>query len=168
MKSNKNIEDVKKKEADLRTVLNVKPKEVINENAPSTLIKRVVGDAIFDDNNLEEIHSHKNETVEVCDYVTNEDCLGPLTKLKIKENQKSTAKFVNESPLEFIDISSEEYRIYEFNNGKTIMISEPLKLNVSKSGGHRLFDNSGLSHYIPQGWVRISWKAKSGRPNFVK
>src|SRR6201985_106076 len=60
------------------------------------------------------------------------------------------SQFKNESSLEFTDISSEEYRIYEFNNGKTVMISEPLKLNVAKSGGHRIFDGSGISHYIPQ------------------
>ncbi len=77
-------------------------------------------------------------------------------------------KFINESSLEFTDISSEEYRIYEFNNGKTVMISEPLKLNVAKSGGHRIYDNSGVSHYIPQGWIHLSWRAKSGQPNFVK
>lgn len=80
----------------------------------------------------------------------------------------TTTSFKNESYLEFIDISSEEYRIYEFNNGKTVMISEPLKLNIAKSGGHRIYDNSGVSHYIPQGWCHLSWRSKSGQPNFVK
>lgn len=91
-------------------------------------------------------------------------------KLKEIEDKKAIpeAQFINQSSLEFTDISSEQYRIYEFNNGKTIMISEPLRLNVSKNGGHRLYDGSGVSHYIPQGWVHISWKAKPNQPNFVK
>ncbi len=94
-------------------------------------------------------------------------------KLKEIETKKTVSEapetyFLNESNLEFTDISSEQYRIYEFNNGKIVMIVEPLKLNVSKSGGHRVFDNSGISHYIPQGWCHLSWKTKLGKPNFVK
>lgn len=86
-----------------------------------------------------------------------------------KENTKMTQpQFINESNLEFTDISSEQYRIYEFNNGKTIMIVEPLRLNVSKNGGHRVYDNSGISHYIPQGWIHLHWRSKPGKPNFVK
>lgn len=76
--------------------------------------------------------------------------------------------FRNQSNLVFTDISSEAYRSYEFSNGKVIRIDEPLKLNVSPSGGHRLFDASGTSHYIPKGWVWLKWKAKKGFPNFVK
>lgn len=87
---------------------------------------------------------------------------------KLKKEPVLQDDFINESKLEFTDISSEQYRIYEFNNGKTIMIAEPLRLNISKSGGHRLYDSSGVSHYIPQGWVRVSWKSKPNQPNFVK
>jgi hypothetical protein len=76
--------------------------------------------------------------------------------------------FQNESGLEFTDISSETYRQYEYSNGKIVRIDEPLRLHVSKSGGHRLFDSSGVSHYIPKGWVRLQWKAREGKPHFVK
>jgi hypothetical protein len=75
--------------------------------------------------------------------------------------------FINETTLEFTDISSEAYREYEFEN-KTIRIENPLKLNVSASGGHRLFDAAGNSHYIPSGWLRVTWKAKTGYAHFVK
>jgi len=77
-------------------------------------------------------------------------------------------EFKNDSGLDFSDISSEEYRVYEFSNGKTVHIHNPLRLNVSKSGGHRVFDSNGISHYIPQGWVHLSWKAREGQPHFVK
>jgi hypothetical protein len=76
--------------------------------------------------------------------------------------------FKNESGLVFADISSEEFRLYEFPNGVIVRIDHPQQLHVSDSGGHRLFDGSGYSHYIPQGWIRLTWKAKDGQPNFVK
>jgi hypothetical protein len=91
-----------------------------------------------------------------------------LNEIETKKSIPEEFKFLNESNLEFTDISSEQYRIYEFNNGKIVMIVEPLKLNVSKSGGHRVYDSSGISHYIPQGWCHLSWKTKLGKPNFVK
>lgn len=76
--------------------------------------------------------------------------------------------FKNESGLKFVDISSEEYRTYEFPGKEFIMIASPQMLHVSASGGHRVFDAQGISHYIPKGWVHLFWKAKDGQPNFVK
>jgi hypothetical protein len=77
-------------------------------------------------------------------------------------------RFNNASNLNFTDISSEEYRTYHFTSGYTIRIDAPTLLNVSPSGGHRLFDASGMSHYIPKGWVHLKWKARPGSPHFVK
>lgn len=76
--------------------------------------------------------------------------------------------FINKSGLDFVDISSEEWREYNFGNGNVVKIDGPLKLNVSKTGGHRLFDNDGVSHYVPSGWKHLKWKSKGGQPNFVK
>ncbi len=75
--------------------------------------------------------------------------------------------FKNESGLDFSDISSEQYRTYTFPT-TVVTIKEPTHLNVSASGGHRLFDVSGKSHYIPTGWVHLEWEAKKGQPNFVR
>lgn len=75
--------------------------------------------------------------------------------------------FINESSNKFVDISSEAYRTYVFPDNQLVRIEEPLQLSVS-AGGHRLFDNNGVSHYIPKGWIQLSWKAKDGSPNFVK
>ena len=75
----------------------------------------------------------------------------------------------NESGLKFTDISSEEYRIYHYDGILNfVRIDNPVALNVSKAGGHRLFDGQGVSHYIPKGWRRLEWKAKEGAPHFVK
>lgn len=77
-------------------------------------------------------------------------------------------EFRNESGHTFTDISSEQYRIYTFPNREFVRIDEPLKLSVASSGGHRIFDASGHSHYIPKGWLQITWAAKEGQPHFVK
>lgn len=83
------------------------------------------------------------------------------------ETGLKTPTFINESGLKFTDISSEKYRQYVF--GKDIVtIIEPLWLHVSSSGGHRLFDAAGKSHYVVKGWHEIQWEAKEGQPHFVK
>lgn len=82
--------------------------------------------------------------------------------------KENAMDFVNESGLEFSDISSESEREYTFESGVSVLILGPLKLNVSASGGHRVFDSSGDSHYIPSGWVHLRWTAKNGGPHFVK
>jgi len=76
--------------------------------------------------------------------------------------------FFNTSGLEFKDISSEVNRTYTFANGGKLLIKKPLKLNVSKSGGHRIFDAEGYSYYIKpgEGWY-IVWEVEKDKPNFV-
>jgi len=75
--------------------------------------------------------------------------------------------FNNQSSNVFVDISSEQFRTYRFANGEEVTIKEPLQLSVSTSG-HRLFDNDGVSHYVPKGWIHLKWKVKEGQPHFVK
>lgn len=68
--------------------------------------------------------------------------------------------------LKFTDISSEQWRVYRFADYQ-VHIDKPLALNVSRSGGHRIWDEMGISHYIPRGWHHLSWLSKLGEPNFV-
>jgi hypothetical protein len=75
-------------------------------------------------------------------------------------------QFENQSGLEFVDISSEEWREYTFASGASLRIEHPLRLNVGEHG-HRIYDADGISHYIPFGWIHLKWKAKDGSPNFV-
>lgn len=72
----------------------------------------------------------------------------------------------NESENSFVNISSEEFRVYNFGNTE-VKILDPLYLAVSKNG-HRVLDGNGVSHYIPKGWIHLYWKAKIGAPHFVK
>jgi hypothetical protein len=76
-------------------------------------------------------------------------------------------EFLNKSGLEFSDISSEKFREYVYTDF-SLTINDPLKLNVSKSGGHRVFSENGDSFYITPGWKYIKWQVKEGSPNFVR
>lgn len=76
-------------------------------------------------------------------------------------------EFINESGLDFSDISSENSRTYEFPDGSKVTVDNPLKLHASKSGSARIFDAQGVSHYIPAGFIHLSWTVKDGAPNFV-
>lgn len=75
---------------------------------------------------------------------------------------------INTTDYEFDDISSEAYREYVFPNDQIVRITAPARLNVSASGGHRVFDAAGVSHYVAPGWLEVRWKAVEGAPNFVK
>jgi hypothetical protein len=78
-------------------------------------------------------------------------------------------QFNNQSNNNFTDISSERVRIYEgWTDGFSVKIDNPLQLSVSKSGGHRIFDAQGGSHYIQPGWKHLHWTVRKGEPNFVK
>jgi hypothetical protein len=69
--------------------------------------------------------------------------------------------------LKFNDISSESYRTYEWSDGYKLTIDKPVEFNVSKSGGHRVLDSSGVSHYVPYGWKHLYWEVEAGKPHFV-
>ncbi len=69
--------------------------------------------------------------------------------------------------MDFKDISTELYREYRFPIGGIVKINSPKELNVSASGGHRIVDFFGNSHYIPPGWIHLKWESKEGSPKFV-
>lgn len=64
--------------------------------------------------------------------------------------------------IEWKDISNELYRDYIFPKKEIVRIDKPLKLNVSKSGGHRVISADGKSHYIPTGWIHLVWEGIDG------
>ena len=67
----------------------------------------------------------------------------------------------------FTDISSEKHRTYVFAGNNEVKIEQPRFLSVG-TGGHRILDSSGISHYVPKGWIHLMWEAKEGKPHFVK
>ncbi len=72
----------------------------------------------------------------------------------------------NESEYSFTDISSEEYREYDFD-GVDVRIDDPVGLAVSDNG-HRIVDGNGVSHYIGFDGFYFCWKSGEGEPHFVK
>ncbi len=68
--------------------------------------------------------------------------------------------------LPFRNLSDEQYRVYDFGDHQVRLV-KPMKLNVSESGGHRVFTADGVSHYIPSGWVHLYWVVKEGCPHFA-
>ena len=75
--------------------------------------------------------------------------------------------FINTSGLRFLDVSSELYRVYLYPDGTEVTVYEPILLNVSSTGGHRIYDLSNTSHYVAPGFVHVYWTAREGEPNFV-
>lgn len=87
----------------------------------------------------------------------------------MKKNTAPNEAFINESELTFTDISSEKNRRYVFPNGKKLRIKNPMYINVSKSGGHRLYADNKWCYYVQpkEGW-HIRWEVRKGKPSFVK
>ena len=84
------------------------------------------------------------------------------------EEQKEIKKqeFINTSNIEFVDISTEEWREYIYQGGFRLRIDNPIKLAVMKSGSHRLWDGTN-SFWVKPGFMAIIWKAKPGLPHFT-
>lgn len=75
-------------------------------------------------------------------------------------DENSELELLEESTgLKFKDISNEKNRIYAFSHGGFLQIDEPLFINVSKSGGHRVFAKNGRGYYVQpkEGWY-IAWQ----------
>ncbi len=79
------------------------------------------------------------------------------------------SQYTDNAELKFQDISDEVWRKYEYPDGTKVIIKHPAAVAVSNKyrnfggNGHRLVDSAGLSHYIPAGWVHLSWQVISGR-----
>lgn len=85
------------------------------------------------------------------------------------ERDRLIKNFKNGTTHKFHDISAEQLRLYLYPDGDIQKIYGPLLLNTQhSSGGHRVFDVQGLSHYVKGGWNRIVWRVYDGEDNFSK
>lgn len=73
------------------------------------------------------------------------------------------------------DISDEEWRQYEFPGGvkvkierpKTLFLKQPPNPPPAPGGqGHRVLDKNGVMHYVPAGWIQLTWKSDKKEPSF--
>lgn len=76
-----------------------------------------------------------------------------------EESKQKTAVF---SGITFNDITAEYYREYTFPNNQRVVIDNPIWLNVSKSGGHRVIVANNSTVYIPPTWIKLQWFNKEG------
>src|SRR5208282_207262 len=58
---------------------------------------------------------------------------------------------------EWVDISNELEREYIFDDDLSVTIEEPILLHISASGGNRIIDATGISHYVQPGWVHLRY-----------
>lgn len=75
-------------------------------------------------------------------------------------------EITNNPELKFSSLTDEQYHVYVFGD-QLVRLDNPTVLNVSASGGHRVLDSEGISHYIPKGWIHLYWKVKDGQPCFA-
>lgn len=90
-----------------------------------------------------------------------------MTIEEIEIDGKTVTFSYNVNGMKFYDVSSEAERVYNFGSKGFVKIQQPLRLHISESG-HRIFDAFGKSHFIPMGWVQVTWTVREGQPNFVK
>ena len=78
-------------------------------------------------------------------------------EIKMKETKKSLIPYFKKISLS----EKEEWREYQFPGGDIIHIDNPQFLIISDNG-HRIGCNE-MSHYIPYGWLALTWLNKSDR-----
>ncbi len=68
--------------------------------------------------------------------------------------------------LKFHDISAETWREYKYPDGTKVRIERPAAVAFSDKhrafggNGHRIVDLDATAHYIPAGWVHLTWQVK--------
>lgn len=75
--------------------------------------------------------------------------------------------FTSNPDLKHNSLTDEIYRDYVWPNGTLVRIAQPQAIHISTSGGHRILDSNGVSHYIPTGWIHLRWETKEGCPAFT-
>jgi hypothetical protein len=69
-----------------------------------------------------------------------------------------------------IDITTEAFRIYHYDGGKTFRIDAPKAVHViedERGISHRVEAEDGQTYRPERGWIGISWEPKPGAPPFV-
>jgi hypothetical protein len=71
-----------------------------------------------------------------------------------------------EEEMGFNDLTGlEDWREYDFGNGRTYRIEKPVKVHVKRKengDSHRLIDAAGIRHYVPVGWIGFRFGGKWG------
>jgi hypothetical protein len=93
--------------------------------------------------------------------VLSEILLDQVRRITMTDNRVTFETIRVPEDMKFSSLESEQCRTYVFPD-KDVVIEEPVALNVSRSGGHRVITSSGKVHYIPTGWVDLIWEVYEG------
>jgi hypothetical protein len=97
-----------------------------------------------------------------------------MKNIKTKPLSPKTRRMLSQSVANLnapkrIDLQTEEFRVYTFatRHGLVeVVIDEPLFM-VDSPNGHRIVDVHNNGHYIPKGWVHLTWVNKPGATPLV-
>ena len=92
---------------------------------------------------------------------------GPFGPYNCETESPSTESLSNEvvenqdrAPMRVSDVSDYEVeREYRYPD-HSLTIVAPWRVFIAESGSHRVQTHDGNVHYIPQGWISLSWKPK--------
>ena len=85
---------------------------------------------------------------------------------ELNEPIKKEIKLRNESPHEFVKTVIQERR-YLFPGNHIVVIPRVRWMTAHESsGGHRLFSDGGVCHFVCAGWLAVSWTVADGEPHF--
>lgn len=79
------------------------------------------------------------------------------------------ARFINESGVEFDDITCKTFLRYNFPNGQSIEIQDPVYMATLPTGENLVYDAEEISYKIrpSKSWWK-TWGTRTGCANFVK
>tara|TARA_R110002074_G_scaffold196078_1_gene362766 strand:+ start:5619 stop:5843 length:225 start_codon:yes stop_codon:yes gene_type:complete len=63
-----------------------------------------------------------------------------------------------------LEVGTEEYRKYVYEDGKEILIVRPKTVFILEEGKHRVLAMDGWVTHIPSGWVLVKWLPCTGEP----
>lgn len=66
-----------------------------------------------------------------------------------------------------LDIQSEEFREYIYEDGNVLVIENPIELFITDTGSHRVIAEDGRVYRPTPGYLGIAWKPRKGEPAFV-
>jgi len=113
------------------------------------------------------MNKRSNDEIQLTDKRPGFDPPGVITKVSPPATTDVSIFQCGNPTLKWGDLSDEQYRVYVWPNGWKVTLYNPMKLNVSASGGHRVFTADGFSHYIPSGWNHLYWLVKPGEDHFA-
>ena len=63
----------------------------------------------------------------------------------------------DKAPMRISEVGEYELERWYTYKEYTLIIPSPWRVFIAESGSHRVQSNDGTIHYIPHGWISLSW-----------